>query len=166
MATIGTTAVVILVPGAEQLISAARYVAPALVRPLPAHITVLYPFVPRAELDERILQQLAAAVAEHLPGDVNLREVVTVDGFVGIPVTELDATVAACRELWPMLVPYGGRYGVAPDSHLTAALGADDRQAESLRTALESLLPVRSPVTGPLLLEQTTEGWRPVTVGL
>lgn len=147
------TAIVVLLPGAEPLLDLARQVDPPLVRPLPAHVSLLYP-------GPGVLREVPLF---DVPAEVELREVRTGDdGFVGVAVPALDAVAARFRAAFPGARPYGGRYGDAPPAHLTVALGATPVQAERIASLVRSSLPRRSEVRGPYLLRNSGSGWRPV----
>ncbi|ARE73388.1 hypothetical protein B6R96_05125 [Streptomyces sp. Sge12] len=159
----GTTAVVILLPDAAPLLDAARRIDPALVRHgVPAHVSLLYPFVPEPALtgrDERSVRTLAARFPA---ADLVLEELVTASGFVGVTVAELQPIVDAFRARWPGLRPYGGRFGAEPAAHVTVAMGADDPAASAhVRAAVGSLLPLRTRAAAVQLVVLTEEGWRP-----
>ncbi|MFF3013454.1 2'-5' RNA ligase family protein [Streptomyces sp. NPDC057939] len=161
MPTIGTTAVVIELPSAEVLLEAVAGVDPSLVRTgLPAHATVLYPFVPTADLDddaERAVRRLAGS----LPSvDLLLRRLVTEPGFVAVEATELDPVIRAFRDEWPRVRPYGGRFGESPGAHVTLALGCDEAQARCVRDRVGELLPLRARAEAVHLVALTDRGWR------
>ncbi|MFE3763621.1 2'-5' RNA ligase family protein [Streptomyces sp. NPDC059104] len=159
----GTTAVVIVLPDAAPLLDAAWRVDPALVRPgVPAHVSLLYPFVPEPELtgrDEKGVRSLAAGFPA---ADLLLEEVVTASGFIAVTVAELQPVVDAFHAQWPGLRPYGGRFGARPAAHVTVAMGADDPTTAGLvRAAVGGLLPLRTRAAAVQLLALTEEGWRP-----
>ncbi|MFJ3582853.1 2'-5' RNA ligase family protein [Streptomyces sp. NPDC090127] len=158
----GTTAVVILLPDAAALLDAAWRIEPALVRDgVPAHVSLVYPFVPESALtgqDETGVRCLAAGFPAV---DLLLREVVTAAGFVGVAVPELQPVVDAFRVRWPELTPYRGRYGARPAAHVTVAMGADDQTAARVHAAVGRLLPLRTRAAALQLVVLTDRGWRP-----
>ncbi|MEV6683171.1 2'-5' RNA ligase family protein [Streptomyces erythrochromogenes] len=159
----GTTAAVIALPEAAPLLDAARRVDPALVRPgVPAHVSLLYPFVPQAALtgqDEKNVRRLAASFPA---AALLLEEVVTAPGFVAVSVPELQPIVDAFHAQWSGLRPYGGRFGVRPAAHVTVAMGARDPAAAAhVRAAVGNLLPLRTRAAAVQLVVLTEEGWRP-----
>ncbi|WP_030303168.1 2'-5' RNA ligase family protein [Streptomyces katrae] len=159
----GTTAVVIVLPDAAPLLDAAWRIDPALVRRgVPAHVSLLYPFVPASALtdqDEKGVRSLAASLPA---ADLLLEEVVTASGFVAVAVPGLQPIVDAFRARWPGLRPYGGRFGARPAAHVTVALGADDPTAAAhVRAAVGGLLPLRTHAAAVQLVVRTEEGWRP-----
>ncbi|MFF5126689.1 2'-5' RNA ligase family protein [Streptomyces syringium] len=158
----GTTAVVIVLPDAAPLLDAAWRIDPALVRRgVPAHVSLLYPFVPEPALtgqDEEGVRSLAASFPA---ADLALEEVVTASGFVAVTVPGLQPVVDAFRARWPGLRPYRGRFGVRPAAHVTVAMGADDPAAAAdVRAAVGSLLPLRTRAAAVQLVVLTKEGWQ------
>ncbi|MFG2298286.1 2'-5' RNA ligase family protein [Streptomyces sp. NPDC048603] len=159
----GTTAVVIALPDAAPLLDAACRIDPALVRRgVPAHVSLLYPFVPAHALtgeDEEGVRSLAASFPA---ADLLLEEVVTASGFVAVSVPGLQPIADAFHAQWPGVRPYGGRFGARPAAHVTVALGADDPTAATrVRAAVGSLLPLRTRAAAVQLVVLTEEGWRP-----
>ncbi|PXY16642.1 hypothetical protein BAY60_36030 (plasmid) [Prauserella muralis] len=158
--TDATTAVVALLPDAEPLLDQVRAIAPELVRPLPAHVSLLYP---GPEFTTEVVADLRAVAAE-LPQEVELRELMLgEEGFLGIAVPELDTPIRQLRRRYPHLVPYDGRFGADPPAHLTLALGADEAQLTQVHQFITRELPRRSRLAGPHLLRRTEQGWQPFT---
>ncbi|MEV7585325.1 2'-5' RNA ligase family protein [Streptomyces erythrochromogenes] len=159
----GTTAVVILVPDADPLLEAARGIDPALVRlGVPAHVSLLYPFVPEPALTRQDEDDVRSLAASFPAPDLLLEDMVTAPGFVAVPVPELQPVVDAFHARWPGLRPYGGRFGARPAAHVTVAMGADDpATADRVRTAVGCLLPLRARAAAVQLVVLTEGGWRP-----
>ncbi len=129
---------------------------------MPAHVSLLYPFVPVSALtdeDERGVRSLAAGFPAT---DLLLEEVVTAPGFVAVAVPGLQSIVDAFCAEWPGLRPYKGRFGARPAAHVTVAMGADDPTAAArVRAAIGSLLPLRTRAVAVRLVVLTEEGWQP-----
>ncbi|MFG2395288.1 2'-5' RNA ligase family protein [Streptomyces lavendulae] len=159
----GTTAVVIVLPDAAPLLDAAWRIDPALVRRgLPAHVSLLYPFVPKPALTGRDEEAVRSLAARFPAADLFLEEVVTASGFVAVGVPGLQPIVDAFRARWPGFRPYGGRFGARPAAHVTVAMGADDpATAARVRAAIGSLLPLRTRAAAVQLVVQTEGGWQP-----
>jgi hypothetical protein len=124
---------------------------------VPAHITVLYPFIPPAELDTAVLAQLERLFASIPRFAVRLdetrwfnHEVVWLAPSDPAPFRILTQRVV---EAFPAYPPYGGDFeGITP--HLTIG---DSQPVESLREAEESirpLLPIIGGVTAVSLITQ------------
>ncbi|MEU7602823.1 2'-5' RNA ligase family protein [Streptomyces sp. NPDC041003] len=150
-------------PDAAPLLDAAWRIDPALVRHgVPAHVSLLYPFVPESALTGRDEKGVRSLAASFPAADLVLEELVTASGFVGVTVAELQPMVDAFRARWPGLRPYGGRFGARPTAHVTVAMGADDpATAAQVRSAVGSLLPLRTRAAAVQLVVLTEEGWRP-----
>src|SRR6516225_7626903 len=116
---------VILVPEAEGLVQSFRdRYDPAAQAGMPAHITLLYPFKSRNEIDGRVLDTLSQCFSRLQPFKFSLR---TINQFPGDtlylvpepedPFRELTLGIWRC---YPETPPYRGRYStVVP--HLTVA---------------------------------------------
>jgi len=164
------TAVIVDVPAAEEAVGAhrARWDR-AAGWGVPAHVTVLYPFVPPAALDEEVLWSLAAAVAR-VPRFTATWES---SGWFGEEVLWLapqpqDAFRALTTEVsqaFPDYPPYGGRFAdVVP--HLTVG---DAGTPEELREAERHILPqlpISMEVTSAALWRgaETPGSWQPVAL--
>jgi 2'-5' RNA ligase len=107
----------------------------------PAHVTILFPFLPVGRLGPAVRTELAAIAASHGAFDVRFRRVGRFPGVVYLapepaaPFTRLTSAVVA---RYPDFPPYGGAFdSVIP--HLTIAESADgplDTIAAGARAAL------------------------------
>lgn len=122
---------------------------------IPAHVTLVFPFVPAAELDQGVLAELRA-VARGCGGfSFELCDLGRFPGFLYLapaPAEPFVRLTEAIVERFPAHPPYGGAFDeIVP--HLTVAQGDPalmDRAAASLRP----LLPIRSEAKHVLLLEE------------
>jgi hypothetical protein len=115
------------------------------VRDLPAHVSLLYPFLPVEQLDEHVTESLARIFETCIPFDLSFVHCVQKSGFLFLPpepVIECRRLASALRRQWPDLVPYGGRFGPDPDPHLTIAMCADEARAASIQAETQDRLPV------------------------
>jgi 2'-5' RNA ligase len=160
---VAETALLVPVPAAEPLVREHRLVHdPVAPLGIPAHITVLYPFVPPAALDDA----LERAVAEVLDGfrafDYELRDVRSFDDGVLYLAPEPDEPFAALTnafaDRWPDYPPYGGGFDtVIP--HLTVAM-ANGAPVAAMEAELRAGLPVRTRADAVWLMEgKVGEGW-------
>ncbi|MFE0104884.1 2'-5' RNA ligase family protein [Streptomyces sp. NPDC059009] len=127
----GDTALTIKVPEADALVQEA----------FPAHVTVLFPFLPEERLDDGTTERkLAELVRAHDAFDLTFSEfacypgVLYLDPWPHDPVTALAKDLTRC---WPDVVPYWGIFGeggLAP--HLTLAKGEGP---DTWRTAYDAL---------------------------
>ncbi|MFI6498883.1 2'-5' RNA ligase family protein [Nonomuraea typhae] len=159
MFTPGETALTIHAPVTERVVGSwrERY-DPATPYGVPAHVTVLYPFLHADRVDEAELRALFAA---YEPFDLVFERTARFPGLVYLapepaePVKELTEAVVA---RWPEAPPYQGRYPeVVP--HLTIGQGLDDASAAAVEAGLEGL-PVRMRVSGVTLEVFDGEKWR------
>jgi 2'-5' RNA ligase superfamily len=158
---IGTTALVIEVPGAEALLDVARRVNPALVRPgLPAHVTVLYPFLPVAELTDDVDAAVRAIAASVTVTEVRLTELVSALGFVAMAAPELQPVADAAYAEWPGVQPYGGRFGPKPPVHLTIAMGGTEDELAQVVAQTREAIPVIDQPEAVHLVVLTEQGWQ------
>ncbi|MER5257365.1 2'-5' RNA ligase family protein [Streptomyces sp. NPDC002855] len=161
----GTTAVLALLPDAEPLLELASEVDARAVRPeVPAHATLLYPWLSADRIDARELERLRAALLRAAPeGDripVRLAEVEQAGAFAGVPVPELRALATAVRAAYPEQVPYGGRFGQDPPVHVTVSLDATAHTAAEIARHVTGRLPISSEVSAVHVVALTPDGWQ------
>ncbi|MBB2903379.1 2'-5' RNA ligase [Kineococcus radiotolerans] len=113
------SAVIVSVPAAEDVVAVHRaHLDRAAGWGVPAHLTVLYPFLPPAELDEQALSTLTAAIATVGAFQVTFTET----GWFGSEVLWLAPTpeqplrrlTQAVFSAFPDHPPYGGAHGLDP----------------------------------------------------
>ncbi|WP_410586908.1 2'-5' RNA ligase family protein [Amycolatopsis sp. lyj-23] len=156
----GTTALLILLPAAEPVLTAARRVDPALVRPgLPAHVTALYPFLPDSSLTEEVLAEVRSLAAGFSAPEVRLTELLVTPGFVALATPGLQAVADAVCARWPEVLPYGGRFGPRPVAHLTVAMGGAEETLQRVAQEVRPLLPLTDRATALQLVALTDRGW-------
>ena len=118
-------------------------------RGVPAHITILFPFLDDEELDEAAL---AAAFAPHRAFDFELARVERFGDDVTYLAPEPDAPFRALTETvrlrWPSHPPYGGEHP-DPIPHLTIA------ETKLEVPSLEEALPIAARAREVLLLVET-----------
>jgi 2'-5' RNA ligase len=122
---------------------------------VPAHVTVLFPFLPAERIDTGVLTELAAAVAQTAAFEATF----TGTAWFGDDVLWLaPEPAAAFRELtlavwqrFPECPPYGGEHPeITP--HLTVGHRAARPEMEEAERDLGSRLPLTAPVTQVSLL--------------
>ncbi|WP_216216549.1 2'-5' RNA ligase family protein [Amycolatopsis aidingensis] len=142
----GKSAVVIPVPAADPLLDSVRQRHPGIVRDVPAHLSVLYPFLTAEELDAEAVGTLESICAAHPPAEIGFTSCAREPGFVYLPpeppaaVRELSTAV---RRHWPGLLPYDGAFG-DPPPHLTVAMGIDEPVAGEIEGQVGRHLPVHT----------------------
>lgn len=143
MAKPGQTAVILPVPAADDVLAAVASQHPAAVRPgVPAHVSLLYPFLPAPAIDATVTAWLKRFAASWPSVTITLSEVRQRPGFVYLPCPELLPLVEDARSAWPDLRPYGGRFGASPEPHLTVSML--DGGEGNIATLVAGMLPVRT----------------------
>ena len=128
---VGTSALVVTVPAAEPVVGPwRRQYDPSAADGMPAHVTVLFPWLTAAEIDADVLTRLDSLVRREPAFGLRLAESARFPDTLYLrpepdaPFRRLTAAVAGS---WPDRPPYGGAYAdVVP--HLTVA----DHQAAAV----------------------------------
>jgi 2'-5' RNA ligase len=162
-AQVGDTGLILLVPEVEPAIGRWRELYDS-VAPLgvPAHVTVLYPWVPAGLLtddDHRAVTDIAAAtdpIELTFAGVGRFPEVLWLDPQPSRPILALIAAVTA---RWPDYPPYGGQYGDAPVPHLTVADTTDPHELGPVVADIERALPISSTIGELSLVVRQAGGW-------
>jgi 2'-5' RNA ligase len=161
------SALVVLVPEAEALLRLcrARYDPEALID-MPAHITLIYPFKPPADIDAGTLAALDSCCANLARFDFALARLECFEGDALYLAPEPDEpfrrlTVSLWR-LYPDRPPYGGRYPtIVP--HLTLLRLAGERRLASIAADLAASfghrLPIRAHAGSVALLDTNSGRW-------
>jgi 2'-5' RNA ligase len=143
------SALVILVPEVEALVRQYRdRLGPSETERLPAHITVLYPFVSPDEIGPVVTTALCELFARFPPVTFSLVRVQTWPGVLYLAPTPADPFVTltqAVAEQYPEHPPYSGTVtDIIP--HLTVAQIADHEQLARVAVELEAVLRSRPPI--------------------
>lgn len=129
---------------------------------MPAHITVLYPFLPPDQVDGAVLDELRRLFAGVAP----LRFALAATGrFPGVlylaphPAEPFARFTAAVATRWPETPPYGGAHReIVP--HLTVAHADDPALLDRLDRELAPQLPLTAVAAEVWLLEYREAAWR------
>ena len=145
-----TTTLIMPVPRADDLLHESAHEAG-----IPAHITLLYPFLTARAIDHEIEGTLASLLQEISAFDFALSEVGRFPGVVYLapePAAPFVALVRALVERWPHRQPYGGAFEeIVP--HLTVAYG------ETVPSGLAERLPVSAQAQEVWLMSRTDGRW-------
>jgi 2'-5' RNA ligase len=161
------SALVVLAPQAEPLVRANRdqFDSSAAVG-VPAHLTVLYPFIPPPALDPTVNAQLAALFAGQAPFDYALTELRRFPGVLYLapePDAPFRTLTQSVAEAFPGYPPYGGKYAdVVP--HLTLADLPDAQRLDQIAADFSALsaprLPLRLRAEAVVLMDDDAGAWR------
>ncbi len=161
------SALIIAVPEAEPVVKAWRErFDPSAAVGVPAHITILYPFMPPGEITSAVLTELHdlfgrfSAFEFILP---ELRRFPEVLYLTPSPAEPFKALTYAVVEHYPKYPPYGGEFAeVIP--HLTIADVDEATQLDDIEREFRQQhgmrLPVKARASEVLLIENTTGRWK------
>jgi hypothetical protein len=146
------SALVVIVPEAEPLVAGLRRRHdPSAAVGVPAHVTVLYPFVPPARLDDAVRGEVRDLFATRDAFDYRFERVERLGDATVIlapePATAFSALIGAATARWPAFPPYGGAFEtVIP--HLTIGDRLEPGASDAVVTDAERALARLGPVTG------------------
>jgi 2'-5' RNA ligase len=155
------------VPEAEPYVGALRRkFDPAAALGMPAHITVLYPFMPPEEITQAVLGGIRRALSVASPFSFTLARVDRFADALYLAPEPAAPFVALTRSLvgqFPGYLPYGGKHaGIVP--HLTVAQAAraehDIAEAQLAATLPGAGIPAKC---GEVVLIENSSGlWKPM----
>jgi 2'-5' RNA ligase len=159
------TAIVVLVPEAETHVAALRQSHdPAAALGVPAHITVLFPFMPPASVTAQVLAGAAAALRGLRSFDfqlAKLRRFADTSWLAPDPAAPFVALTEALVRAFPAWPPFGGLHeDIVP--HLTVARGDEPtlQQADAeLRAMLRERGPIKAHCSHLSLLARVDNRW-------
>ena len=160
------TALVVVVDEAERLVEPfrRRHDSRAVDRRIPPHVTVLFPFVPVAELDRAVNGELESLFRSSPAFDATLGHVAAFPQHVWLVPEPRDRFLALIRDTcarFPDYPRYGGAHA-EPVPHLTVGEVEDGSDVESLVAVAEHELtpglPLRFRVERVTLLAEGTDG--------
>jgi 2'-5' RNA ligase len=155
------SALIVPVPQAESVVQSfrARF-DPAAPLGVPAHITVLYPFLVPEALDQPVCDELGAIFAGVPPFPFTLGSVARFPDAVYLapqPTEPFSRLTAAIATRWPQTPPYGGIYDeIVP--HLTVAHTVKTI-VENIRREIEPNLPIACVAREAWLMAKRGDGW-------
>jgi 2'-5' RNA ligase len=159
------TALLIAVPEAEPVVEELRSAHDwAAARGVPAHVTLLYPFVPREELSPAVSERVASVLAGAgvVPFEARFDDVRRFPGTPEVvylapePRVRFERLILAFVEAFPAYPRYGGG-GFEPIPHLTVS--DDGTDAVAIEAALRERLPIVATVRDVWLMADSPTGW-------
>ena len=160
------SAFIIHVPEAESCVSALRERFDASVRlGVPAHITVLVPFMPPERITDAVLGRAQAALSTVPSFSFRLARVARFPATAYLapePAAPFVALTQSLVRTFPEYPPFGGEFeSIIP--HLTVAHGSAS-EAEEAASQLAAVMQAHGPITGTArsvaLLENSSGMWR------
>jgi SAM-dependent methyltransferase len=142
------SALYIEVPAADPLVSPHRLRWDGAGPVIPAHVTVLYPFLDPAAISDEVHAALARIASDVAAFDLRFERVGRFTDAVWLapePVQPIAALTDAVAARWPDHPPYGGAFDEVIH-HLTVADGAPPEVLDRLEPELAALLPISQPV--------------------
>lgn len=163
----GESALVVLLPDVDPMVQAWRIrYDPSAAAGLPAHVTILTPFKPPAEISDQDLAGLAQLFAHFAVFTVTfaeLRRFPSVLYLAPAPAAPFVQLIEAVTARYPAYPPYGGEFDdIVP--HMTLAHTADptrlDDMAHHYQATAGSQLPLVTTIHEVALLENLEGTWR------
>ncbi|MER7991160.1 2'-5' RNA ligase family protein [Streptomyces noursei] len=159
----GRTGLVIRIPEAEPAVHAWRErFDPSARAGVPAHVTVVFPFLDGSRVEGRVHRDLADVLGGHHSFDVRFERCGRFPGVLYLapePDAPLRRLTEAMTERWPEAPPYGGAFTeVVP--HLTVADGQDDAVLDEIEAALRAELPFTARVSSVDLMVHDGAKWQ------
>lgn len=160
----GHTALIVRIPEAEPAVRDWRERIDPAARAgagVPAHVSVLYPFLPEDLIDASVHARIAAALRPHHAFDLHFERTGRFPGMLYLapePDAPLRRLTRAVTEHWPEVRPYGGRYP-DPVPHLTVAQRARETDLDAAEADLSGRLPLTARVRAVDLVAYDGTAW-------
>ncbi|WP_327255242.1 2'-5' RNA ligase family protein [Streptomyces sp. NBC_01244] len=160
----GRTALIVRIPEAEPAVRDWRDRIDPAARAgagVPAHVSVLYPFLQESLIDASVHAGIAAALRPHLAFDLRFEGTGRFPGMLYLapePDAPLRRLTLAVTERWPQVRPYGGRYP-DPVPHLTVAQRAREADLDAAEADLRGRLPLTTRVRAVDLVAFDGTAW-------
>ncbi|MEU8617083.1 2'-5' RNA ligase family protein [Streptomyces sp. NPDC048623] len=159
----GQTGLIVRVPEAEASVRGWRErFDPSARAGVPAHVTVLFPFLDESRIDGLVHSALADVLGRHRAFDLRFERCGRLPGVLHLvpePGTPLRQLTEAIADRWPEAPPYGGRFAeIIP--HLTVAQGQEDAVLEEIEADLADRLPFTSRVSSVELIVHDGTKWQ------
>ena len=150
--TEGDSALLIAIPEAEPVVGTMRLVHDAVaIDGIPAHVTVLYPFVPRDRLTGEVRDRVSQVIGEVPAFGYRFGRVArfgdTTVYLAPEPASAFGHVTDAVHATWPEHPPYGGVFDVVVP-HLTVGDGLDGPAADALEVEASEALRRHGPIVG------------------
>ncbi|MCJ1681519.1 2'-5' RNA ligase family protein [Streptomyces sp. APSN-46.1] len=159
----GQTGLIVRIPEAEPAVRGWRErLDPSAQAGVPAHVTVLFPFLDESRIDALVYSALADVLGRQQAFDLGFERcgrLPEVLYLVPEPDMRLRQLTEAIADRWPEAPPYGGRFAeIVP--HLTIAQGQEDAVLEEIEADLTGSLPFTSHVSSVELMVHDGTKWQ------
>ncbi|MFC9398107.1 2'-5' RNA ligase family protein [Streptomyces sp. NPDC057027] len=159
----GQTGLIVRIPEAEPSVRGWRELFdPSARAGVPAHVTVLFPFLNEGRIDALVHSVLADVLGSHPAFDLRFERCGRFPGVLHLvpePDTQLRHLTEAIADRWPEAPPYGGRFAeVVP--HLTIAQGQEDAVLEEIEADLATRIPFTAHVSSVELIVHDGTKWQ------
>ncbi|MBG6136587.1 2'-5' RNA ligase family protein [Longispora fulva] len=159
----GQTALIAKIPEAEPLVGHWRSQLDSVASDgVPAHVTILYPFLDHDRLDDTVIGQLGTLIGAHPAFHVRFQRCGRFPGVLYLapsPDQPFRALTDAVAERWPEAPPYEGQFTeITP--HLTVAHQQESQLLDRVEAELADTLPMAAHVHEIHLLVSDGSRWR------
>ena len=160
------TALIVVAGEAEHAVGPwrRRFDPEAIARRIPAHITILFPFVPSLEVDAELLERLRALFAPVAPFDyalASVRRFPTVAWLAPDPAMPFISLIERTYAAFPERPPYGDP-SLDPVPHCSIGVADDPESVDAIVRELEAglarVLPIRCAADQMTLFEEQPDG--------
>ncbi|MFE7358150.1 2'-5' RNA ligase family protein [Streptomyces sp. NPDC057543] len=154
---------IVRVPEAEPAVRAWRdRLDPSARAGVPAHVTVLFPFLDESRIDDGACAAIGEVIGRHRPFETRFEHCGRFPGILYLvpePDLPFRRLTEAIADRWPEAPPFGGQFDeVVP--HLTIAQGQDDAVLEEAEADLHCRLPVTARVSSVDLMVHDGTRWQ------
>ncbi|MFJ4930181.1 2'-5' RNA ligase family protein [Streptomyces sp. NPDC088736] len=159
----GQSGLIVRIPEAELAVRAWRErLDPSARAGVPAHVTVLFPFLDASRIDEAACAAIGEVVGRHRTFETRFGHCGRFPGILFVvpePAAPFRRLTEAIADRWPETPPFGGRFDeLVP--HLTVAQGQEDAVLAQAEADLQSRLPVTARVSTVDLMVHDGTGWQ------
>ena len=160
------TALIVVAGEAERAVAPwrRRFDPQAVARRIPAHITILFPFVPSLDVDAELVARLRALYAPVAPFAYALASVERFPAVAWLgpePAAPFLALIERTYAAFPDYPPYGDP-SLDPVPHCSIGVADQpeslDAMVRALETGLQGVLPIGCTADGMTLLEELPDG--------
>ncbi|MEU1534992.1 2'-5' RNA ligase family protein [Streptomyces fagopyri] len=159
----GQSGLIVKVPEAEPAVRVWRdSLDPSARAGVPAHVTVLFPFLEESLIDDDVFAAVGEVIGRHRPFEARFEHCGRFPGILYLvpePDLPFRRLTEAIADRWPETPPFGGQFDeVVP--HLTIAQRQDEAVLREAEADLRSRLPVTARVSSVHLMVHDGTRWQ------